>query len=75
MLVCLFNKVAGMIACNFIKETPTQVVSCETNEFFKKTYFEDYLRITASIIHCEEVLNSSGTVSIDSNDKNVAYTI
>ena len=26
-------------ACNFIKETPIQVFSCEYREIFKNTYF------------------------------------
>ena len=33
------NKVAGPQNCNFIKETPTQIVSCEIWEIFKNTFF------------------------------------
>ena len=40
-----FNKVAGL----YQKENPTQVLSCESGESFKNTYFEDYLQTTASI--------------------------
>ena len=32
----------------YYKETPTQVFSCEICEIFKNTYFEEYLRTTAS---------------------------
>ena len=32
----------------FLKESPTQVLSCEVCETFKDTYFEEYLRKTAS---------------------------
>ena len=31
------------------KETPTPVFSCEYVEIFKKTYFEEHLRIEASV--------------------------
>ena len=48
MLKSLFNKVAGLKACNFIKETPTQVFSCEIWEIFKNTYFAEDLQTTAS---------------------------
>ena len=48
MLGSLFNKVAGLKACNFIKETPTQVVFCEYCEIFKNTYFEEHLQMAAS---------------------------
>ena len=35
--------------CNFIKkETPPQVLSCESYEIFKNTYFEEHLRTDAS---------------------------
>ena len=41
----LFNKVAGLNACNFIKKAPTQVFSCEYYEIFKNTYFEEHLEM------------------------------
>ena len=50
MLESLLNKAAGLQACNFTKETPTQVFSCEIYEIFKNTYFEEYLRMTASVV-------------------------
>ena len=44
----LFNKVAGLKACNVIKkETPTQVFSCEYCDIFKSTYFEEHKRRNA----------------------------
>ena len=50
VLESLFNKVAGLQACNvIIKETPTQVFSCEICETFKNNYFEEHLQTTASI--------------------------
>ena len=49
MLESLFNKVAGLQACNFTKNRlPTQVFSCQTCEIFKNTYLEEHLRTTAS---------------------------
>ena len=40
MLESLFNKVAGLKACIFIKkETPTQVFSYEHCEIFKNSFF------------------------------------
>ena len=34
------------------KETLAQLFSCELCEFFKNTYFEEYLRTTASVQIC-----------------------
>ena len=49
MLQCLFNKVKGLQARNFIKkETPAQVISCEYCEIFKNTYFEENLQTAVS---------------------------
>ena len=49
MLQCLFNKVKGLQARNFIKkETPAQVISCEYCEVFKNTYFEEHLQTAVS---------------------------
>ena len=49
MLESLFNKVAGLQVCNFIKkETLAQVFSCEFCEIFKNTYFEEHLQTAAS---------------------------
>ena len=44
----LFNKVTHLRAFNFIKETPTQVFSCEICDIFMNTYYEKHLRTTAS---------------------------
>ena len=44
----LFNKVVVLRACNFVKETPTQMLSCEICEIFKNSYFEEHLWTTAS---------------------------
>ena len=38
-----FNKVAGLNACNFIKETPAQVFFCEFCEIFQNTFFKEHL--------------------------------
>ena len=51
MLESLFNKIPGLQACNFIKKRPpTQAFSCRIYDFFKNTYFEEYLRTTASVV-------------------------
>ena len=40
----VFNKVAELKACNFIKkETPTQVFSCEYGKLFKNSLFVKHL--------------------------------
>ena len=44
MLESLFNKVAGLQVCNFIKKTPRQVSPCEYCEICKNTFFTEYLR-------------------------------
>ena len=45
----LFNKVAGLKACNFIKkDTSTQLFSCEYCEIFKNTSFEEHLWTSVS---------------------------
>ena len=48
MLESLFKKVAGLSPATFLKETPTQVLSCEICEIFKNTYLEEPLQTTAS---------------------------
>ena len=49
VLESLFDKVAGLRSCNFIKKRLlTQVFSCEICEIFKNIYFEEHLRMTAS---------------------------
>ena len=48
VLESLFNKVASLKAYNFIKKTPTQVLSCEICQIFRNTYFEEHLGTTAS---------------------------
>ena len=49
MLKSLFNKIAGILTCNYIKKkTSAQVFSCEFSEIFKNTFFTEYLRAAAS---------------------------
>ena len=45
MLVPLFNKIAGLKACNFIKIKLQQVFSCKICKIFKNTYFEEHLLV------------------------------
>ena len=46
MLESLFNKVADPQASNVVKkETSKQLFSCESREFFKNTFFKDYLEL------------------------------
>ena len=40
----LFNKVAGLQACNFFKRRFQHVFSWEIYEIFKSTFFEEHLR-------------------------------
>ena len=40
MLRILFNKVAGLLAYNLLKKTPTKAFSCNFSEIFKNTYDE-----------------------------------
>ena len=47
----LFNRVAGLKGCNFMRRdsnTTTQVFSCEHCEIFKNTCSEENLRTTVS---------------------------
>ena len=37
------------LVCNFIKGTPTQLLSCEYCEIFQNSYFEEHLRTAAFI--------------------------
>ena len=44
-----FNKVTGLMACNFIKkETPTQVFSCEYHKMLEKSLFHGAPPVAAS---------------------------
>ena len=45
----LFNKVTGLMACNFTKkETPTQLFFCEYQKMFKKSFFYGAPTVAAS---------------------------
>ena len=48
MLDSLLIKLLGLQVCNFIKESPTQVFSCEYFQIFKNTFFAEHLWETAS---------------------------
>ena len=48
MLESLFIKVASRRPVTLLKETPTQVFSCEYCKIFNSTYFEEHLRTAAS---------------------------
>ena len=49
VLESLFNKVTGLMACNFIKkETPTQVFSCEYHKMFENSFFYGTPPVAAS---------------------------
>ena len=50
VLESLLNKVAGLEACNFIREAPTQVFSCKICDFFKNTFFEEHLQTTERLL-------------------------
>ena len=62
MLEFLFNKVAGLKACNFIKNTSTQVLSYEICELVKNA--SGYLGVLpivvtkVSPIHLQELINN-----------------
>ena len=52
VLESLFNEVANFQGYNFTKnKTPTQVFLCKYCEIFKKIYFEEHLRTTASVLN------------------------
>ena len=42
-----FNKVADLRPPILLKETPTQLLSCEYCEIFKKAYFEEHIPTAA----------------------------
>ena len=45
---CQIQKKLWIQVCNFLKETPTQVFSCEICQMFKNNYFEEHLRTVTS---------------------------
>ena len=45
---CLQENICVEISFKYFKETPTQTLSCEYCEIFKKSYFEEHLRTAAS---------------------------
>ena len=50
MLESVFNEVAGLQLQVCLKETPTQVLSCEICEVLKNTFFTEHLfTVTASV--------------------------
>ena len=57
MLESLINNAAGLHSCNFIKETPTQVFSCEYCEIFKNSFYYRAPLVTASVLWTITMLN------------------
>ena len=51
MLESLFNKIAGLQACNFIKKTPTHVLSSEIYKILKNTLFYKTSPMAASNLY------------------------
>ena len=49
MLESLFNKVAGLQMCNFIKKSLHHEFFCEYCKIFKNIYFEEHLIKAASV--------------------------
>ena len=48
VLESLFNKVAVLRACNFIKEGSDTILSCEICKLSKNNYFEEHLWMSSS---------------------------
>ena len=52
--------------CNFIKKkTPTQVFSCETCQYFKNIYFQEYLSTTTSLGHYRKKYSSISLTKLE----------
>ena len=51
LLESLFNKVAGIQACNFLKKTLPQVFSCEYCHIFKNIFFNSTPLVTHSDLY------------------------
>ena len=74
VLESLFNKVAGLKACNMInKETPTYVFSCAYFEICKNIYFEKHLGTAASKTWSRKVLDF-GKIAFSKNEINFYNT-
>ena len=60
MLRSLFNKIAGLQACNFLKKvTPTHGFSLEYGRIFKNTYLEEHLRTCINLTQLKGSSNKS----------------
>ena len=44
MLESIYNKATGLSAYSFIKDTPTQVLSCECYKISQKNFFPEHLQ-------------------------------
>ena len=51
MLESLFNKVPVLGPWNFIKKTPTQVLSWEICKLYRNNYFEEHLSMSPSKLY------------------------
>ena len=58
-LESLFSEVAGLKACNFIKDTPTQVFSCEYFKIFKNIFFDRALLVAVPVFTSHSLLSTS----------------
>ena len=72
----LFNKVAGMKVCIFIKkETPAQLFSCEYCEIFKNTYFEEWQMRTTTSDRSNDLFETVSQVFWNVNFLNVFHPV
>ena len=72
VLESVFNKVAELQVCNFIKETPTQMLSCKYCEIFKNTPLEKHLQ--TAVAYETFIITSKVTRKVNSFQKKYLST-
>ena len=66
VLESLFSKFASLVACNFIKKTPTNMFSYEYCEVFKKTLFEEHQ--WCLLLYFKFILNLMTNINLEIDD-------
>ena len=70
VLEFLFNKVTGLMAYKFIrKETPTQVLSCESHKMFENSFFMKCLwwLLLKMVVEFRRISNSTWEIFVQKN--------
>ena len=71
--LCLFNRVAVLRACNFVKDDSNTCIFCQIYKVFKNNYFEERLWTSASKHYLKRDSNSGASCEFCKLFKNTYF--